>query len=128
MLEVYPHASHVAGFGLLKERLKYKKGRLADRLQWLAVYRDCLAAHVERLSPGAWPAIALALPPTDSGLGGRALKSVEDRMDAATCALAGFLAWRDGVTPCELFGEPTEGYIVVPGLREDGRFSRCREY
>ncbi len=122
--EVYPHAFHVSAFR--RDRiLKYKKGPLAVRRAGLMEYRADLERFVRASLPGLAEGLLRALPlvPEAGACPGRVLKSVEDQMDGVTCALAAYLAWRDGVHPCELFGDIEEGYIVVPCLHRDGRFS-----
>jgi predicted RNase H-like nuclease len=55
---------------------------------------------------------------------GPALKHIEDQLDAITCALAALIAWRDGLPAADIFGNVESGYIAVPGLHRDRRFTR----
>jgi predicted RNase H-like nuclease len=45
---------------------------------------------------------------------GRTLKDIEDRLDAAACAVAAFHAWKFGAAGLEVFGDVQNGYIAVP--------------
>jgi predicted RNase H-like nuclease len=112
--ETYPHALHVTYFGL-QERIKYKKGRLALRRAGLEEYRvllqGVLHGHVSNAdSEVVAPVLRDPLP-----LKGRALKDVEDRLDALTCALAGLAALRRGIVEIDVFGDAATGYIAIPG-------------
>jgi predicted RNase H-like nuclease len=121
--EMYPHAFHVAAFRL-DRRLAYKKGRIAMRREAFAVYQEHLrtlaAAEAPEL-PGE-PRIAEVLAAGALEARGTALKALEDRLDALTCALAALIAWRGGMAPGDVFGERETGYIAVPGLSRDARF------
>jgi predicted RNase H-like nuclease len=121
--EMYPHAFHVAAFGL-ERRLGYKKGRIAGRKAELAVYQEQLRAMVGRLAPGLADDERVVDVLASSALTatGRALKALEDRLDALTCALAALIAWRDGISAGDVFGDAESGYIAVPGLLRDPRF------
>lgn len=105
--EVYPHPAIVSLLGL-QERLPYKARfprdvRLAAFDQLVAGLR---AQRRPRLDLGDH-----ALSP--AGLRGRALKSLEDRLDAIVCA---YVAARWTMRPegCEMFGTLEEGYVVTP--------------
>jgi predicted RNase H-like nuclease len=121
--EMYPHAFHVATFELL-ERLPYKKGRLTARRIAFGAYQ----AALRKLIQGECPSLLAAV--EDTGIlspqaiegGGRALKAVEDQLDALTCAVAALTAWRHGIRPGDVFGDAENGYIAVPGLHRFARF------
>jgi predicted RNase H-like nuclease len=100
MIEVHPHAAAVRVFGL-DRIVKYKKGRLADRARELGRYR----ALLERVIGGALPPI----PAT-----GRALKAIEDQLDAAFAAWIGANWWLHGAERSRVYGDARSGYIVVP--------------
>ena len=123
--EMYPHAFHVVAFQLAR-RLGYKKGRMAPRREAFAVYQAALRVLMDAEAPGlaAEEPIARLLGPEALIAGGRALKAVEDQLDALSCALAALIAWRHGLVREEVFGEVATGYIAVPGLARDGRFHR----
>jgi predicted RNase H-like nuclease len=125
--EMYPHAFHVAEFGL-PERLAYKKGRRAARLRGFAEYQDRLRQLADSLAPGlaASGAIAATLDPAALAVRGRGLKALEDRLDALTCALAALIAWRVGIVADDVFGDAAEGYIAVPGLHRTPFFMARR--
>lgn len=121
--EMYPHAFHVAAFGL-EQRILYKKGRRATRVAGMAAYQAHLSALLAGWAPGV-----LCEPPVEALLSGgaleargSALKAVEDQMDAVTCMVAALMAGRDGIGRDEVFGEPATGTIAVPGMRRDSRF------
>lgn len=122
-LEVYPHTCHVSWFNL-SERIKYKtKWGLAIArigLRELQCRLECsFAAELPSLALDARLTTVLRADVTE--LRGQKLKHLEDQLDALTCVLAAFYAWRDGVAPCEVFGDGAQGYIAVPGLRRDSR-------
>ena len=121
--EMYPHAVHVVHFKL-HERLKYKKGPLPLRREGIHDYQRLLAALLKRDLPAvaASPSVLAAFDGGGPVLGARQLKHLEDTLDGLTCAYAAWRAWREGLHPCEVFGNATDGHIVVPGLRFDPRF------
>ncbi len=130
-LEVYPHASQVVQFQL-PERLLYKR-KTKKRAPWrgepdfllaqLWILRGLLEAQlvVDGLTPddiSLLPPLPVE-PPKESER-----KRLEDRLDAVSCAVIAFHAWRDGVGDGDAFGDADSGYIVVPGLSRDPRFAR----
>ncbi len=122
-LEVYPHSCHVSWFNL-PERIKYKpKWGVTQRRLGLAELQSRLDTILaaEMPSVAADPRVAALLREPPGPLRGRALKHLEDQLDALTCLLAAFYAWRDGVAECEVFGDAATGYIAVPGLHRDAR-------
>jgi predicted RNase H-like nuclease len=100
MIEVHPHAAAVSVFNLEKI-IKYKKGRVADRARELARFRDLLGGLVA----GQLPVV-----PTE----GRALKAVEDQLDAVFAAWIGLRWWQRGSSGGRCYGSVETGYIVVP--------------
>ncbi|MGD9932690.1 MAG: DUF429 domain-containing protein [Dehalococcoidia bacterium] len=121
--EMYPHAFHVTVFGL-EERILYKKGRRATRVAGMGRYQAFLRALLEEWAPrvGADPRIRALLAPVALEARGRALKAVEDQLDAVSCVMAAMMAGRDGISRGEVFGDPETGSIAVPGMRRDSRF------
>jgi predicted RNase H-like nuclease len=114
-LEVFPHPAHVEMFGL-SMALKYKKGPLASRRIVFHDYQERLAA----LLAGALPEVAAdprareALDPDAVLVAGRALKNLEDRLDALTCAYVAYHCWKHGPDGFRVFGCDEHGCIVVP--------------
>ena len=115
MLEVFPHATHVALFGLA-ERLKYKRGTLTARTAVMNVYQDELARLLRSDLPrvAADPSVQALLEPSTIPTTRRDLKRVEDQLDALTCAIAAHHAWQHGPRGLEVFGSPKHGQITVP--------------
>jgi predicted RNase H-like nuclease len=107
LLEVYPHPGLIEVFALPR-RLAYKKGRVTDRRDGLAT----LAALLARLETADPPLRGPRLPHPGS-LRGRALKSLEDRLDARFCAWTALLWARYGAKRVRVFGEPDSGHIAV---------------
>jgi len=115
MLEVFPHATHVALFGLA-ERLKYKRGPLAARQDVMAVYQRELACLLDGTlqAVASDPRVQHLLDPSAIPTAGRELKSLEDQLDALTCAIAAHHAWQHGPAGLEAFGTTEHGQITVP--------------
>jgi predicted RNase H-like nuclease len=109
-IEVYPHAATVGLFGL-DRIVKYKKGSATERRQGLERLQGLLLRYLPMLDPPIEPPAWVDV----STLRGRMRKALEDRLDAWVCAAmaAVFLARRD---ECEVLGDVTHGYIVVPRL------------
>jgi predicted RNase H-like nuclease len=119
--EMYPHAFHIVTFGL-DRRLAYKKGRLEARRTAFATYQEHLRATLQVLDAelAAEPRIVDLLAPAALSAGARALKDLEDRLDALTCALAAAEAWRHGIAAADIFGTVRDGYIAIPGIGRRG--------
>ena len=114
LCEVYPHPALVSMFDL-PSILKYK--RKAGRS-----YESCWA-ELER-----YQALLIALRDADpplrdpngflqscfSGVKGKALKALEDRLDAVTCAYVAAYLWRHGPAGAIVYGNVAEGHIIVP--------------
>ena len=113
-MEVFPHAATVALFGAPRA-LRYKKGPLSGRLGPLQEYRDRISAHIAAECPGlAESPLGELLREPIAPQSGRALKDLEDRLDAVTCALSAYHIWRHGSAGMQVFGECASGYIAVP--------------
>jgi len=113
-LEVFPHAAAVGLLGL--ERIvKYKKGPVAQRRAGLAQLQELLHARL----PGIEPALRPFARADVAALRGRALKDLEDRLDAVLCA-AMAARWLERPWSCEVIGDPAAGYILVPLLDAAG--------
>ncbi len=114
--EMYPHAAHIAMFGL-ERILKYKKGHVDTRREALRTYQRLLSAEL-----AAFPAVGIdsrlvaVLDPGVTEARGRALKHLEDQLDALTCALVAYRCWLLGPAGYSVFGCARHGYIVTPGL------------
>jgi len=113
-VEVYPHAAHVVLFGLA-ERIKYKKGTLAQKREGLHELQEhlrvLLKPHRAVLDAAA---VQAALAPVGTTAGGRSLKHLEDKLDALTCAYVAYHAWTYGSAGTRVFGDAESGYILVP--------------
>jgi predicted RNase H-like nuclease len=114
-LEVFPHPAHVALFGL-QHRLAYKKGTLAERRVALIDYQRHLAALLARELPLVLesPLAESILAPDSVNVPGRAMKHIEDRLDALTCAYVAYHCWNHGPNGFRVFGCAEHGCIVVP--------------
>lgn len=123
--EVYPHACHVVWFRLA-ERIRYKQKpgvRVADRRAGLRELQCRLRGVLAAELPAAAHDLASILDPAAAAARGRSLKQLEDMLDAITCAVAAFRAWRDGLTGGDVLGTAADGYVAVPGLAADPRFA-----
>ena len=113
-VEVYPHTIHVRLFKL-KERILYKKGRVAQRRAGLEQYQGHLQALIKREAPGVLEHrdVRRALSPdTAQQARGKNLKRLDDTLDGLTCALAAWLIWKEPER-WEMIGD-LNGYIVAP--------------
>lgn len=121
MVEVFPHATHVALFGLA-ERLKYKRGTLTARAAVMTVYQAELARLLQRELPrvAADPRVQALLEHSTIPTTTRDLKRLEDQLDALTCAIAAHHVWRHGPAGLETFGNAEHGQIAVPLLLHRG--------
>ena len=116
-LEVFPHPAHVSLFRI-PMALKYKKGKVGCRRIELAHYQ----AHLARLLARELPFV-LTAPEVQDVLvleavlaKGKALKNLEDRLDALTCAYIAYHCWHHGRPGFAVFGCSDHGCIVVPRL------------
>ncbi len=120
-IEVFPHAATIHLFNL-KQILKYKRGRLAERRAGLMRLRQLILSDLPALEPRL---CQLDLP--EVPLAGHALKDLEDRLDSLICAYVAAHWWYWGLERNWVLGipedPPTSGYIVVPGpLNRDAQF------
>lgn len=116
-MECYPHPAIVEIFGL-PERLKYKKGRVAQKKQGqkelsrlILSLQDSpvLKLNVEQISQQFFSGDHI------DGLRGKALKSNEDALDAIICLYVAGL-YSAGQKE-RLFGNRQDGYIWVPQVK-----------
>ncbi|MEZ4480306.1 MAG: DUF429 domain-containing protein [Dehalococcoidia bacterium] len=101
-----------------------RRGRRATRLAGMARYQALLGALLDDWAPevAADARVRELLAPDALKAKGKALKAVEDQLDAISCAVAALMAGRDGICRGEVFGDPATGSIAVPGMRRDSRF------
>ncbi len=127
VFEAFPHPAHVVFFGLDKSiPYKSRKGRDQDfRRGHFAFYQDCVRAFLSCHAPELLydTRVAEVLSPSQLAPGRHPSKSLEDRVDALSCALIAAMAWRCGLSEADIFGERGTGHIVVPGLSRDPRFT-----
>jgi len=117
VFEVYPHPAMLALFRL-ERTIKYKarpKRSLDFRRRELARLRDHLVS-LEGHEP------AMSTPPVVTGrdldpLRGSALKRYEDLLDAAICAYIAYYAWYWGPQGYQVYGDTSQGHILVPMTR-----------
>lgn len=114
VVEVFPHPAAVELFGLPRIlRYKARPGRdYPERWAELSRFRQLL-----RGLAGAEPALAAApiLDEADPhGLRGRALKRLEDLLDALFCSYIALHLWYWGPRGYRCFGDEKSGHILVP--------------
>ena len=113
-LEVYPHTIHVRLFDL-SERIRYKKGRVADKKAGLLEYQWRLERLIEDVAPNVLQCndvLRVLHPETATAAKGASLKRLDDTLDGLTCAVAAFLIWSEP-QKWEMIGD-LKGYIVAP--------------
>ena len=113
-IECYPHPVIIEIFGL-PERLKYKKGRVAEKkagqIRLANLISSLSNSHTLPLRLGSDVQV-FTDPAHIDALRGKALKSNEDILDAIVCLyVAGLYAIG---ARHRLFGDTSEGYIWVP--------------
>lgn len=110
--ETFPRALTVTLMGAVRPPA-YKRGTLAARQAALAEYTGLLRSALGRRGLE----LDVEAPQVTAGscATGRALKELEDRLDAAACALAAWVAAYEGLEPDDLFGSAAGGLIAVPG-------------
>lgn len=108
VVEVYPHPALIEVFGL-PERLAYKKGPVAGRRDGLCTLDTLLGTLADADPPLRAPPMAI----TDDTRG-RALKGVEDALDARFCAWIASAWDRRGPEAFRMFGDAGSGHIAVP--------------
>ncbi|CDN11947.1 MAG: DUF429 domain-containing protein [Richelia sp.] len=120
-IEVFPHPAIVHLFGL-QRILKYKKGRIKERLQELFK----LYNYITDVLPSLEPALNLksSFSEKTSGLfsidffssspTGVKLKAAEDKLDSLICAYVAAYWWYWGEQHNLVLGNISTGYIVTP--------------
>lgn len=113
-IECYPHPALIEIFALSK-RLKYKKGRVAEKragqIKLAALLRKLGDSRILQLAIND-QAEEICNESAITALKGQALKSNEDALDAIVCLyIAGLYAIK---YQGRIFGEPCSGYIWVP--------------
>ncbi len=119
-IEVFPHTIHVRLFDLT-ERILYKKGRVAQKRAGLLQYQGYLRGLIEAQAPNLFehPDVDRALgPATARAARGKGIKRLDDTLDGLTCALAGWLIWKQPER-WEMIGD-LNGYIVAPREAQAG--------
>jgi predicted RNase H-like nuclease len=116
-IEVFPHPAMVHLFNL-ERILKYKKGKLAEKIQGLKQLHTYICQVLPKLQP------PLVLPRVldpgiffDEPLNTKTLKHKEDQLDSLICAYIGAYWWYWGKAKNWVLGDETTGYIVVPAPR-----------
>jgi len=113
-IEVYPHSAMVVLFSLPRI-IKYKKGPVSERAKGLRILQREMAKHLPLLDPPVDRISLLKVCRVPPGEGGaRALKELEDILDAVICAYTGLYFWRWGKEKCRVYGSVESGYIVTP--------------
>jgi len=107
-IEVHPHAASVQLFEL-DQIVKYKKGTLAQHAAGLGTLRNLILERLPLLVPTLE---RLDLPDIPST--GKALKALEDQLDALLCAYIAAYWWHWGRERNDVLGDSKTGYIVVP--------------
>lgn len=114
VVEVFPHPAMVELFGL-PHILQYKArpGRsLPFRWEELRRYQELLDSLKNREpAMDASPILSQVDP---WGKAGKALKALEDLLDAVFCAYIGLHLWYWGEKGYRCFGDAQNGYILVP--------------
>ena len=113
-IEVYPHTIHIRLFEL-DERIRYKKGLVAEKRKGLEQYQRHLRELIEREGPKLLENSDVDLvldSETAQNAKGKSLKRLDDTLDGLTCALAAWLIWKEPQR-WEMIGD-LNGYIVAP--------------
>ena len=110
-IEVYPHPAMIRCFSLDKT-IKYKKGRIASRVEELQRLRLLILSRLHLLEP------ALRIRPEQlpdvPSRGGPSFKCLEDELDAVFSAYIGAHWWYWGDLRNKSYGDLQNGYIIVP--------------
>ena len=112
-IEVFPHPAIVHLFSL-ERILKYKKGKLAERLSELMKLRQYIVDILPNLEPSLNLATADMAMLTEIPSSTAALKAFEDKLDSLICAYVGAHWWYWGLERNLVLGDAATGYIVVP--------------
>lgn len=107
VLEVYPHPALVEMFDL-PERHKYKKGPVTDRRIGLRRLSE-MVSQLNKANPAL---IGHRIDVADETRG-RALKGLEDQLDARVCAWIASV-WHHRQETMRLYGDSITGHIAVP--------------
>ena len=107
-MEVFPHPALVEIFDL-PERLAYKKGRVAERREGLRELNRLVATLDEADPPGWFEPLSIG-----DDVRGRALKGVEDLLDARVCAWVALRWAHAGPSGMTIYGDASSGHIAVP--------------
>ena len=114
MMEVYPHAAHIA-LRNRKYTIKYKKGSTAQKCEGLREVQRELRAIFDSDVPVETNATSEQLLSKDPAtLRGTARKSFEDELDSMLCAYIAYRYAKLGRDAFDVFGDATHGYIVNP--------------
>ncbi len=114
-VEVFPHPAIVQLFGL-NRILKYKKGRIGDRLLELTKLYNYITDILPTLEPSLNLDINSHFLNFDliSTCTGKVLKSTEDKLDSIICAYVAAYWWYWGEERNLVLGDVSTGYIVIP--------------
>lgn len=107
-IEVHPHAAVVQLFAL-SQVVKYKRGRLDDRIAGLKRLRGLMLDRLPQLTPALEFEDLPEIPRR-----GPELKALEDQLDAVMAAYIAAHWWFWGRERNEVLGDSTIGYIIVP--------------
>jgi pyridoxamine 5'-phosphate oxidase len=121
-VEVHPHAAAVQLFAL-DRIVKYKRGSGAERAAELNRLRSLMLDRLPELTPRLALSDLPAIP-----TGGKALKAVEDQIDAVTCAYVAAHWWYWGSERNDVLGDAATGYMVVPKRQKSLPVSEMREH
>jgi predicted RNase H-like nuclease len=110
MIEVYPHPALIVLFNLA-ERLKYKKGSVADKRKGLRTLGNFLR-QLAQAQPRLAGTDTVVRDPCN--LCGRHLKSCEDLLDATVCCYLALHTLSCNGSRNEMIGNSEWGYIVNP--------------
>jgi hypothetical protein len=110
----FPHPAHVALFGL-ERTLKYKRKPGRTPGQIVAEYRryQALLGALATATPpllDAEPLLTIDV----ATRRGRALREVEEALDALTCAYVAWYGWWHGPAQQLVYGSVSDGHILVP--------------
>lgn len=121
VIEVFPHPATVSLFQL-KLSLKYKARRSRSyETRWheLGRLRDALVALAQAAPPLRLPDDLASL--ELEGVRGKALKAIEDTLDAVVCAYSAYYAWLHGPRGYALYGPQLhDGCLPAPAAKDMG--------
>jgi predicted RNase H-like nuclease len=110
-IEVFPHPATVNLFDLPRI-LKYKKGKLGDRLAELQKLRKYIVTILPQITPKL--SLNSLFPSIEPKITTKKLKSLEDRFDSLLCAYIAAHWWFWGSERNLVLGNGKTGYIVIP--------------